>query len=85
MFDNNKLADFLDETSKLIKDKKISDNQLRIVGEFYMASKFNENVDNINDLTEKEVVKFLFIGWYIYNMILITKKNEEITMIENDD
>lgn len=85
MFDNNKLADFLDETSKLIKDKKISDNQLRIVGEFYMTSKFNENVDNINDLTEKEVVKFLFIGWYIYNMILITKKNEEITMIENDD
>ena len=85
MFDNDKLIDFLDETSKLMKEKKLSENQTRIIGEFYMAFKFNENVDNISDLSEKDVVKFLFLGWYIYNMIRISKNDEEIIINENYD
>ena len=65
------LSMFLDELSSSLKNKKLSPEQLKLVGEFYMLYNFNENIDS----EEKKMKKYLATGWYIYNIIYPTLQN----------
>jgi len=65
------LTTFLDELSSSLKNKKLSPEQVKLVGEFYMLYKFNENID----IEEKNFKKYLATGWYIHNIVYPTLQN----------
>lgn len=69
------LTKFLDELSSSLKNKKLSPEQLKLVGEFYMLYNFNENIDS----EEQKFKKYLATGWYIYNIIYPALQNNTPT------
>ena len=71
---NKKIIDFLRNTANLIEQNEIDDQSLQIAGEYYMRHLCKSEIDDVNaTLDEKDLVKFLTIGWYIYNIILKEK------------
>lgn len=79
----NTLIVFLRELAELVERDKISGSQLRCIGEFYMSYLFKEEVrrdnygtsrtrscKNRSSHSKKEMEKFIFLGWYVYNKIL---------------
>ena len=75
MTENNyKIIEFLRNTADSIEKNEIDDQSLQIAGEYYMRNLLKTEVDNQNaTLEEKDLVKFLTVGWYIYNIILKEK------------
>ena len=55
---------------------ELTENQVMKIGEFYMAYEFGNmlNSDESLDIDEKEFIKFMVLGWYIYCVILRSKK-----------
>ena len=72
---NDKIIDFLRNTADLIEKNEIDEQSLQIAGEYYMRHLFKTEVDDNHNTTleEKDLVKFLTAGWYIYNIILKEK------------
>ena len=71
---NKKIIDFLRNTADLIEKNEISEQRLQIAGEYYMRHLCETEIDDVNaTLEEKDLVKFLTVGWYIYNIILKEK------------
>ncbi len=73
------LLEFLQKLQNDIKTKTISETDLMLVGELYRTYRFNEEVlDVINEsnkgFDEKELIKFMILGWYIYCIALKQKK-----------
>jgi hypothetical protein len=68
---NKKIVDFLRNTADLIEKKEIDNQSFQLAGEYYMRHlcKTDTNIT----LEEKDLVKFLTTGWYIYNIILKEK------------
>lgn len=60
------LIEFMETITEKLKNKILSEDELKHVSEFYMAYKFT---DIRNDLTDQELIKFLSLGWYIYKNI----------------
>jgi hypothetical protein len=71
-FDNKQLSEFLRELANSIDNNTIESNNIQIIGEFYMKYKFNNYKRNGKkyEFTEEEIVKFLFLGWFIHCIIL---------------
>uniref|UniRef100_A0A6C0D1D3 Uncharacterized protein n=1 Tax=viral metagenome TaxID=1070528 RepID=A0A6C0D1D3_9ZZZZ len=66
--DNNLLINFLKNIITDIETQKLSDDELKIVSEFYMRYKFNsESIDNTT--SNEDFIKFLALGWYVYSYI----------------
>jgi hypothetical protein len=71
---NKKIIEFLRNTAELIEKNEISEQSLQIAGEYYMRHLCKAEIDDVNaTLEEKDLVKFLTVGWYIYNIILKEK------------
>ena len=77
--DSDKLSLFLRNLADSIDNKDIYPQQLKIVGEFFMLYSLKDNTkgmdnlpeDNIpEDFSDKEALKFITLGWYIYTQIL---------------
>jgi hypothetical protein len=74
---NEKLKQFLRSLADSIESNEIREVQLSRIGEFFMSYQFQEQalVDNQsedeNDITysREELIKFLSMGWYIYQLI----------------
>lgn len=70
------LVQFLRELADSIESKKLQQEQLKCIGEFYMNYKMSEEIfDNSestdeNDYDEMDIVKFLTMGWYIYTQLI---------------
>lgn len=64
----NELISFLNNLIKDIENKKMSKDNLKKIGEFYMSYKFNPICEENN--FSKEDLKFFTLGWYIYTYIL---------------
>jgi hypothetical protein len=61
-------------TANLIEKNEISEQSLQLAGEYYMRNLCKTEIDDVNaTLEEKDLVKFLTVGWYIYNIILKKK------------
>lgn len=78
---NKKIINFLRNLANNIENKTIDDKLLQHIGEFYMSVLFKEEIDKVDSsIEEKDLVKFLTVGWYIYNIILKEKEisNNEI-------
>lgn len=80
--ENKKLSDFLrdlaDDIDKDNLDKKTMEN----IGQFYIGYKLNKEIDETPNATldEKDLVKFLVLGWYIYRVIL---RDNSMSFISN--
>lgn len=73
---NKKIIDFLRNTADLIEKNEINEQTLQLAGEYYMRHLCKTEIDDVNaTLEEKDLVKFLTVGWYIYNIILKEKNN----------
>ena len=72
---NDKIINFLRNTADLIEKNEIDEQNLQLDGEYYMRYLLQTEVDNVQNATieEKDLVKFLTTGWYIYNVILKEK------------
>ena len=72
---NDKIINFLRNTADLIEKNEIDEQNLQLAGEYYMRYLLQTEVDNVQNATieEKDLVKFLTTGWYIYNIILKEK------------
>lgn len=62
------LVTFLKSLHESIENNTITDIQLQRVGEFFMSYNFKESLYK-NDHDEKEMIKYLSLGWYIHNII----------------
>lgn len=72
--DNGKtvLISFLQELIHSIDQNIISANQLQLVGEFYMNYICSASLEEANNTpTDKEMIKFLILGWFVYKILLL--------------
>ena len=77
-FDNQEILSFLEEIKEKLIKNDLDDEILQSIGEVYMLNKFKEEINLSEiDFEEKDLIKFLVLGWYIYTIIL-KKKNTNI-------
>jgi hypothetical protein len=75
------LIPFLRNLADSIESKELIPRQLKSIGEFFMSYKFQEQVaedeknidNNDNNFSKEELIKFLSLGWYVYQIILEDK------------
>ena len=68
---NKKIIDYLRHVANLIENKEINEKTLQSAGEFYMKDLFMNEIEKVDcTIEEKDMVKFLILGWYIYNFII---------------
>lgn len=70
---NDILSSFLKNLAFSLEKNELSPENIAKIGEFYMAYKFNEREKDFNEV---ELKKFIFLGWYIYDVILKNYKFE---------
>ena len=83
------LVPFLRKLADAIESNEIVPQQLQRIGDFFMSYKFQEQAlkdcqtDDRNPPapSPQELTKFLFMGWYIYQLLL----RSETINIENND
>ena len=66
---NNNIIDFLEKLIVNIENDKLSNEKLLKIFEFYINYNYSDNINNIDDT---EIKKYLTLGWLIYN---INEKN----------
>lgn len=59
---------FFEKLSIDIKENNLTPKQLQIAGQLYMMWEFENNSD-MDAMSEEEVKKYLFTGWYIHTNI----------------
>ena len=66
------LANFLRELADSLEQNKLHPEQVQKIGEFYMFYKFMDTIDTEpnGEISNKEFMKFITLGWYVYKMIL---------------
>lgn len=75
------LTIFLRELAVSIEKGKIEDTNKQLVGEFYMKYKFStSNKKLFEDMDEDDIQRFLFLGWFIYCVILKDKRFKSINV-----
>ena len=82
---DDQIVTFLRRLANSMERKQLKTEQMKRVGEFFMSYHFWENADRDVERTEtekeddefsyEEFMKFLFLGWYVYCVIL---KNESL-------
>jgi hypothetical protein len=74
---NDKLIKFLRDTANSFEQKNLNETEIFSIGELYTSMKFFKHNSYINKekQDEKDLIKFLSLGWYIYN-IIDENKNE---------
>ena len=81
---NERLIPFLRNLADSIENGDIMPKELQRIGEFFMSYQFqkqadidNDDTDNNNEnmFTKKELLKFVSLGWYVYQILL---KNETL-------
>jgi hypothetical protein len=74
---DTELTVFLRDIADSIEDDSIEPSDKQRVGEFYMQYKFKNMINDINssDIDEKDMIKFLVLGWYIYCVVLKNKQD----------
>ena len=82
--DGSDLISFLRDLANSIEQKTIQRDQLLEVSKFFMSYKFQEQeiaddngdpeIGGSGDYDQKELIKFLSLGWYIYCTLLKDKQ-----------
>ena len=74
MNNDKELIPFLRNLANSIESKNLTNQQLERISEFFMSYQFKEDISNEDEYSPEELVKFLFLGWYIYSHILKENK-----------
>ena len=66
------LIPFLRKIANSLENGELAPKQLGMIGEFFMKYQCEEELSNKKEreFTEKDMKKFLFLGWYVYTQIL---------------
>jgi hypothetical protein len=68
---NKKIIKHLRNIADLIENNEIDEKTLQSAGEFYMKQLFIDEIEKTEcTIEEKDMLKFLILGWYIYNFII---------------
>ena len=75
---NELLITFLRKLADAIEKKELAQTQLQSIGEFFMSYQFQEqackdsddSIDNEPNFNKKDLIKFVCLGWYIYQILL---------------
>lgn len=75
---NEILIPFLRNLASAIENKELAQPQLQSIGEFFMSYQFQEQAYKDSDnsantkimFSEKELIKFVCLGWYVYQVLL---------------
>jgi hypothetical protein len=63
------IINFLNDIIISIENKNIQPDNLKLVGEFLMSYKYKQ----VDDYEYSEILKYVSIGYYIYNIIDTTR------------
>lgn len=75
---NEILIPFLRKLASAIEKKELAQPQLQSISEFFMSYQFQEqaykdsdnSVNTKPNFSEKELIKFVCLGWYVYQVLL---------------
>ena len=90
---NKRLIPFLRNLADSIENGDILPNELKRIGEFFMSYQFQKQADKdlikdsdseTTDFSREDVVKFLVLGWYIYQVLLVSDTLPERVSEEED-
>lgn len=73
------IIDFLKEIAVSVENDSITDRTSMLLHDFFIATQFNNELCKQDDLSfdEKDLIRYMFLGWYIYNNILTNKSNKD--------
>lgn len=69
---DKELIPFLRNLANSIEENKLSPEQLQSVGEFFVSYNDTEVTDD-----DFDVIKFIVLGWYIYQMLSRGNENKD--------
>jgi hypothetical protein len=80
------LIPFLRKIANSLENGDLEPKQLGMVGEFFMKYQCEEELSNgkEQEFTDKDMKKFLFLGWYVYTKILEDNTMSEEEISEED-
>lgn len=71
---DKKLIPFLRELADNIENNKLLPTELQKIGEFFISYNCKKELyseeNNSSEFSRKDLLKFITLGWYIYNCIL---------------
>jgi hypothetical protein len=75
---DERLITFLRELTGSLEREELCQRQLQSVGEFFMSYQFQESAAQDSDessptpprFSQSELIKFLSLGWYVYQVLL---------------
>ena len=71
---DKQLITFLRDLANDLENEKLSSIQTLNISEFYISYQFqNQAQENSEEFNENNIKKYLFLGWYIYCIILKNK------------
>ena len=74
---NEELILFITDMKEKLQNDQMSENEIQMLGEFYMLCKFKNEFEMMKDeIEERDLIKFLVLGWYCYCIINTNKKNQ---------
>jgi len=62
---------FLENLLTKLKNNQLSNIEQREMSEFYIKNMF---FNNNNEMDEKKIYKYLYMGWYIYEFLICDNK-----------
>lgn len=68
MNNDTELVIFLRDLASRIEDGRASEEDHLAIGEFYISEKFRKSEEK--EYSKEEMIKYLCLGWYIYNHLL---------------
>ena len=75
---DDQLVPFLRDLADSIESNNIHNEKLKIVGEFFMNYKLQEELidkDSDKEYDDIDIIKFITLGWWIYQHILSNENN----------
>lgn len=63
--DETTILAFLKKVTSDYEEKKLSEEEKRVISEFFMEFSFLN--DKTTDKSEKNLMKYLFLGWFIHS------------------
>tara|TARA_Y100000389_G_C17194276_1_gene380415 strand:+ start:182 stop:460 length:279 start_codon:yes stop_codon:yes gene_type:complete len=87
---NEILIPFLRKLASAIEKKELAQPQLQSISEFFMSYQFQEqaykdcdnSVNTKPNFNEKELIKFVCLGWYVYQVLL---RQDTLEVINDPD
>lgn len=63
------LIEYVEALLIRMKNGNITEDEKRLVTEMIIKSKLSDEFENNKDFTDDDFIKFLSMGWYVYNML----------------